>query len=139
MRKHTTRDGDTMYISQMEDSHLINTIKYIIRKGNDAKEALMTDLSGVNSILYGSDIQVDKERMKSIIKKVPELLEPYILEAVIRSFDFTEIRDSMSDFFERSEVLPLPRRNQSLDYIGDGAEVTSYYDMNKDNETPWDK
>lgn len=40
MNTHTTSTGDTIFISQMEDSHLINTINVIAKKVQKAREVI---------------------------------------------------------------------------------------------------
>lgn len=99
--KHTTRDGQSMFISEMEDSHLSHTIRLILRKINEAKAILYntrTDENKLKSAIYKIP-KVKEEDVMSFIQKYTVMLSPYIMESTLRGISFTE---ELQSTFERT-------------------------------------
>lgn len=104
MKKHRTREGNTIYISSMDDQHLTNTIKLFIEKINKYKTCLnATHESNVTSAIHNVDSEYIKEKAKEELLEIhDDLLPSYILEASIRGLSFNK---ELSEAFERSEAL----------------------------------
>ena len=87
IEKHTTKEGDEMMISQMEDSHLINFISMRIEKLNNMKKLLSSNdiaVTGFQQALYDIDIKAAAKTAKVAVRKITKLLYPYIAEAGVR-------------------------------------------------------
>lgn len=80
-----------MFISQMEDSHLINTIRLILRNVDKAKHALGStiNIDPASAAMYGIDTKAMSTRAKESIRPYIQLLYPYVTEAALRGLNVT--------------------------------------------------
>lgn len=111
MKKHTTEDGRSIFVSEMPDQHLKNTVNVLINNAQ-AMKALIKGGAGpetITEIIHGvsrkQQIGVAREKVKSIYVN----LAPYIMECMIRGIDFSK---ELADAFERDKsainnALPL--------------------------------
>lgn len=90
---HTTREGQTLFISQMEDSHLINTIRAYVRKLNECKailEAAQAVSTNVLAQAFGVASSHTLEHVRKQMLKLHQTLQPYVLVATVRSLNITK-------------------------------------------------
>jgi len=87
---HTTKDGSKLFISEMENSHLENTIRLMLAKVDEAKRMLYNKSSEnkFKSALYSIPEVKDRD-LKEFILKYTTMLAPYIMEAMLRGINFT--------------------------------------------------
>ena len=87
--KHKTKDGDSMFISEMSEQHLNHTISMHLRNIEENYQLLTWDKKvTINSLLYERDIDFDE--VKRRVKQIDTILPFYIMEASIRWIDFSE-------------------------------------------------
>ena len=100
-KTHTTKDGSKMLICQMDDSHLKNTINYMIREINKQKANLSAsvEITPLKSALYGIKKEDVSGRAHRAIPKMVELMFPYLAEAMLRGMDFSK---DLQEMLERS-------------------------------------
>ena len=97
---HRTKEGKNMFISQMDDSHLTNTIKFILRKIKICKDALGLEIKAtkLQSALYRIDEKELASQAKEEITEICETMYPYLAEAMLRGISFTT---ELQDLLER--------------------------------------
>lgn len=85
LEHHTTADGRTMLIAQMNDRHLNNTIMLHLRNLQNIKEAATVEVpdDDFHKGMYGIK-EVDAKRAGEIGAEVIRCLYPYITEAFLR-------------------------------------------------------
>jgi hypothetical protein len=125
---HVTREGQKMFISQMDDSHLLNTVKMICRNIEECKSlsAYSPGISGFQKKLMGLDDEKLQNEMFDKIKEYSEMLVYYVAETSLRGLNVSSVLQSA---FERSEKLPkfeIPSNSPS--------QLIDYED---DDEIPW--
>lgn len=128
---HTTRSGSTILICQMEDSHLINTIKLYCSKIKDCcgilESGSIKGMTAMGALIPQLDIEELKRQSRASLKTLHTRIQPYILEAALRglSHQFTEDlqnaygREAQFDIKALQKYI-LPAATDSLD--GDGYE-----------------
>ena len=81
---HKTQDGSTIAIMSLEDTHLLNIIRMLLRQIENARLLLEQKDKPVNTVmaaLYRNQPQADPKQM---LTKAHENLMPYVLEATMR-------------------------------------------------------
>ena len=104
---HTTRDGVTMLVANMEDSHLLNTIKLLCKDIEQNRLVLISDIeeTSIDYILSWYDLWDLKEFAKNKIRNGYNNILIYVLEASIRWLD---ISTQLQEAFWRKDLLSLP-------------------------------
>ena len=125
-----------MFISQMEDSHLANTINLMLRKINEAKASLGTaiNIDPASAAIYGINTKAISQRAKDSIRPMIRLLYPYLSEAALRGMDMKEAlqdafgREGKETRFVDSKMLPASFE----DYDDDGWDDMDEHDFLND-------
>lgn len=101
LRIHKTKEGDRLFISQMDDTHLVNTISLIMKRICKCKNALSSkiSISSFKAALYKVDTNSLVESAKERIAEETNILYPYISEAMLRGMSFTK---ELQELFERT-------------------------------------
>lgn len=102
---HKTNAGEQMFISQMDNEHLQNTINCYFIKIEQAKSLLNTSVSvdKLKSALYEIDNKQIAKQASRLIKRITEKLYPYLAEAMLRGISYTE---RMQKVYERKIAEP---------------------------------
>ncbi len=103
---HKTANGVQMNISEMEDTHLKNTIAVILKRIQMSKELLRntTKPDAFNEALRSSPIKhFNKGELKNIIQNNTKAICLYVAEAQLRGISVTE---ALQTVFERKEKAP---------------------------------
>lgn len=100
---HRTADGQTMFISQMETSHLENTIKMHLKNIKECMDmvANVNITNNIDLLLAGVDNESVKERAKELLKRSHAELGKYLIEAYIRGIDLSK---EFQETFGRKEA-----------------------------------
>jgi hypothetical protein len=103
---HTTREGKTMLIAQMADSHLVNQIRFLCGQVGRAKAAARgsAQFDAYRARLYGIEV-VDAETAADLTGQIAARLLPYVFEAILRGLH-DDIRPPLIEAFERDMALP---------------------------------
>lgn len=104
---HETQEGTRMLIAQMDDDHLLKTIKRYARKIAQC----VTLLNGVqvqgSGIIQALRPEFSQESMKAKasdqIRFLDSKIRPYVMEAALRGLEVTEILQAA---YQRKEALP---------------------------------
>lgn len=98
---HSTKSGESMFISMMEDEHLQNTIMLYINKIRGQKDLLgaKVNISPMKMAMYGIDTQTLVDTAKRTIQGTCTKLYPYLAEAMLRGFDY---KAQLQEIFERT-------------------------------------
>ena len=101
---HITADGQTMFISQMETSHLENTIKMYLKKIKECTEMInnVNITNNIDLLIAGVDNESIKEKAKNILKQSHAELWKYLIEAFIRGLDLSKY---FQETFGRKEAI----------------------------------
>lgn len=115
---HRTADGETIFISQMETSHLENTIKMHLKNIKDCTDMIsnVNITNNVDLLIAGVDNESVKERAKEMLKRSHTELWKYLIEAFIRWLD-------LSKEFQET----FGRKNQAMDLWVFKKAITSKY------------
>lgn len=129
---HTTKDGEQMRISEMEDSHLINTIVLKIKQAFELKELIekpQTSRGIIDEVLYNR-VRVDLRQAAEALARVIESIEPYLLELWIRDLEIPKFRKTqLQDVLGRKNKLPKESiTRMALLLRGSIVEDTASYD-----------
>lgn len=116
---HTTQEGKTMLVGQMDTNHLLNLIRMRLRKCNEIYVASKQVGSAYKTRLYGLQ-SVSPELAAEQINRELAALSPYVLEAFFRCQEIgsmeqmRDIWELMQSFMERDGQLPadLPLLNR---------------------------
>jgi hypothetical protein len=93
MTTHTTKEGETLLIAQMEDSHLLATINLFCKNFEAARLVLKGNSQPFagESVLNALNPEFSKDRVldaaRSAIRAYSSKLPDYICEAAIRGLD----------------------------------------------------
>ena len=99
--RHTTKDGKHMFISQMDDEHLKNTINLMFANIRNAKSLLSAkvSLSNFQGALYGMSKEKISKKTAKLIKGHTRKLAHYLAEAMLRGMNYTK---ELQELFERT-------------------------------------
>ena len=130
---HTTREGKNLFISQLDDEHLFNTILMHVRKIKEISNMLSEEAAKVSKLsaaLYDINPEQMAVQAKRELPRAVTVLYPYLAEAVLRNLRMDEISAAMQDAFQRKgqDVLtPLPDgRGQSIQMLAETLEHSSF-------------
>ena len=106
---HTTKEGDTIAIVSMEDSHLLNTIRLMLRNARAAKEYLENPAKkdSVVGVIYGVDRVNTLKKAEAIIQFSYEAIPRYLIVAIIRGIYTSELFSEIQEVFGDSGSTPL--------------------------------
>jgi hypothetical protein len=126
--KHKTQGGVTLMICEMDDQHLINTIKIILRKINAINLFSMSEnnIDDYEMELYEYP-KVNKKDAAKLTKKASLALAPYILELCLRGLP-NEITIDLQKTFNRTKQF-IRKHNIPL----------LLNDKQHDDEDSWDE
>ena len=99
--RHVTKDGKQMFISQMDDDHLKNTINLMFANIRNAKSLLSAkvSLSNFQGALYGMSKEKISKKTAKLIKNQTRKLAHYLAEAMLRGMNYTK---ELQELFERT-------------------------------------
>jgi hypothetical protein len=110
---HVTADGTRMHISSMDDTHLKNTIRLLLKSLEEATNKLNDSgpsrlPSAREAALYGDARKITPEAYQRLVFDAYDKLGPYAVEAQIRNLDsdlFSKAfgRDSRDTFAPEGE------------------------------------
>lgn len=130
-RYHTTKDGQTMLICEMDDQHLVNTILLLEKKFQEIKTFSEDNVTNdYERYLYNRKVITSKELAEKT-KDIAELIAPYVLEAVLRGIQITLTVQRM--FGRKERVQPV----QNFNLLTSNLSDDSYWEdveLNDDDE-----
>ena len=113
---HRTKEGDEMLVSQMDDSHLINTMKVFLRKLSVAKRVIDGGkTSGFMALLEGEEPGMSEEAAARYVQAFQGRFPVYFLELSVRGLheEISVILDEYRKVIGRTEQKE--RFNQMFD------------------------
>ena len=104
LNTHKTADWKTMFISQMDNDHLANTIKLFLRKIEQCIYILTDESvwSNIDFLLSWSNYDSIKQSAKRTLSNLYEKLGKYVIESNIRGINIT---DELQATFKRAESV----------------------------------
>lgn len=129
-----------MNISNMDDEHLINTIKFFLRKVNLAKSYMRNKNAAdpfKSSLNYTKEYNI--EELKEMVVGWTNLLSAYIMEAMLRGMDF---KNDLQSTYERKGYEPQENlvintkliATKEADKMFVEDEINDYCNNDLDNE-----
>lgn len=128
---HRTATGEIMLIAEMDNKHLENTIKLILKRYDQAAKAI-NQVTWLTLEMELLGIYADPEEIKEQLQQLLEILPPYIFEAMLRGIDLskdiqaaigrTEAMPKLSNSYRRRsqkpewQVLPCPWNDDYEDF-----------------------
>lgn len=107
MLKHTTKTGEELYLMDMDESHLINTMNLYIRNFRLAKSLVNgeKEIDNFKSRYYKRESKLENPEL--YIDNFDEKIAPYIYEAALRRIDITEQINEILTTTEREKFQEL--------------------------------
>lgn len=127
MNTHTTSTGDTIFISQMEDSHLINTINVIAKKVQKAREVIEGGVKNtVDMIVSWYDSERVVEYSKNVIRNWYENIQSYVFEASLRWISVTSLLQLTFGRWEKTAALNVIQEERYCGNDSDSPQDASW-------------
>lgn len=124
---HTSRDGDRMFIGQMAEKHLRNTINLWLDKAEQGLTigTSQARLTNRQAAVLGIDIERIQEDCRDNIPSILSSAYPYIVEAVLRwtaepdhAEYMTHLRDRLRGIMDRTgKMEPLGLTSALPDHL----------------------
>ena len=134
-RMHISRDGKRLFISQMDNSHLVNTLKLLCKKVSNLKQVAEGVTVSKNAMIYGLDTDSTKKEARRRLVESVRFIEPYAAECALRGMDVAEILQSTFDRCEAEEITMDFMTNRALQ-IEDDEDLDDDQDFDLLNQ--WD-
>lgn len=96
-KKHTTKNGEVMFISQMTTTHLIATVNELLRTFREAKKH-----NSMDNVLYVISAKEVRDKEKGILNGSVDKLAPYLMECMLRGISFTK---DLQELYVRTDQL----------------------------------
>lgn len=104
LETHVTSDGRSVLIAQMNDDHLRNMIRLILKAVREIRaKSEGNDLNPYHAALYGIR-NIDPQEAARINREAIRKLYPYLAEAFLRGLD--DLRDEVAEAIGRDSALP---------------------------------
>jgi len=103
MKKHTTRDGDTMPIATMDDDHLNNMIAIFHKQVMAIRSTLSVKSNELDAAIYGVRVISHTEAGRMIAAIIDEA-SPYLVEAYLRNLEGPRLM--LCEMYARTTPLP---------------------------------
>lgn len=104
LETHVTNEGRTLLIAQMDDNHLRNMIRLVLRAIKEVKaKSESADMDPYSAALYGIR-SVDPQEAAEMNRAAICKLYPYLAEAFLRGMD--DLRDEVVSVIGRDSALP---------------------------------
>lgn len=110
IEKHKTREGDILFISQMDDSHLLNTIHMMLRQLQEAYRMVgsSAEIDPIAAAMYGVDPKRLSNAAKEVIPPIIRQLYPYVMEATLRGIaPVSEIQATFKRSTKEQRYIPM--------------------------------
>ena len=137
---HTTSDGDSMLVCQMNDTHLTNMIRLLCKQMVEAK-ALLDGGSLSGDPLLGIlapqfNAKAVREKAEAAIRLIHETLPPYVLEASLRGIVLGTLLQAAYGRREQLPNLQVPKvltgnDDDDDDVDDDGITQTDQWQVNQ--------
>lgn len=132
---HTTKDGETMLICAMDDSHLFNTIRMYTNRMEAARAILQGSLHDQDPLIGIFQPQFSSASLKDQAQKSVKFchgkLQPYVFEAALRGLN---IQDLLQLAYGRSHAVGL----QSL-ALPQGVTLSQALSTEDESLVYWDE
>lgn len=102
-KTHLTRDGQTVYIAAMENSHLYNFLRMSFGKIGEIKNAAYSDPKAVIRARLVGQATISAEDAARAIDEIMDRIAPYLIEAHLRGLK--DVQGWLRETFERSEKI----------------------------------
>lgn len=96
---HITKGGNTLFVKDMDNSHLINTIRLLIRNAEVVNLEKKENLTKVSSLTYKK--KITKTQKEVLVNKFNRHIYKYIAEASIRGLDIEFLLKQIREIFGR--------------------------------------
>lgn len=128
---HTTKDGQTLLICQMTNSHLVNTIRILCNKIKSGRLTLENPQlqSQMVQVLSNFPVKPFTQNVIRELKTHHNHLQEYVLEAALRGLDITGI---LQGAYGRSKE-PLPNTFPMLLEASEGEDDGGYENGTSNN------
>lgn len=93
---HQEKTGEITMIAELKNQHLKNIVEMHLRNLKAAKDVIDCDtkVSKFEQVLYGFDPKMNEKQARKIIDNSMAMLPSYIMECMIRGFDYgSKLRD----------------------------------------------
>ena len=107
-KKHKTKEGDLMFISEMEDTHLMNYILLALKGIEAIKAKLRADsvpTDKFEAAMYQEEDIYNEEDLTEMLNQLCDNLYPYMAELLLRDTNMTirgiDIKMKLQEVFER--------------------------------------
>jgi len=108
MDKHRTKEGVTIGIPEMEDSHLRNTIYLFIDRMKEVTAAMHQD--NLKQYVITEGVEFDVEDAKRAFQSLKDKLKRYLYEATLRGMADDELAKKLQEAHGRSgRIIDFPR------------------------------
>lgn len=99
-RVHVTKDGDRMFISEMDDNHLQNMIKLALKGIEEIKAGLRNEVveDKFKTALYGEGEGFDEDELTDMLERLTTNIYPYLAEIALRGINMSA---ELQKVFER--------------------------------------
>ena len=114
--KHTTRDGERMLVCQMDDKHLLNTIKLFSKNLKQIWEIAEGEVENtVADKIYDVPEDITPNEAINLWRQEVYRLTPYLSEAILRDGIRDDVAALMQDRIGRdAPIAKKPRLKQAL-------------------------
>ena len=127
-RLHKTKNGRRLFISQMDDSHLTNTLSLICRNVAALRQVAEGVQTSKNSVFYGIDSDSAKAEARHRLVNAVRLIEPYAAECALRGIDVSkELQDTLGR--EGKEEIQISTNSLMLESDYDEDDEDDYDEM----------
>jgi|WetSurSiteA1Bulk_404760.scaffolds.fasta_scaffold26130_2 hypothetical protein len=135
--KHTTRNGSSMLIAEMENDHLVNTFRFLVSKAREVYDmchATHPAQSEYQKRLYGRRREINEETGAMLITTVLKDLYPYMAEVLFRIRDIQMDEVNWSKLSGTLDTLAvILERNGYVPEIVTGSQFLRLAERNDEN------
>lgn len=129
MLVHKTKEGKHILIGQMDDEHLFNYVKLVIKASLEIKGISTDSMTPFQRVMLGMP-EVRQEDSAEQVRLHIIKLYPYFTEMILRDHPkLTKVSKMLQDLMERKDAVPNKLLPKNI--IGPGAQETQIDEIEK--------